>query len=256
LISIKEQIDALDPNKSINLVLGGGALKGAAHVPLLEYLEERKIKVNAISGTSAGALVGALYGSGKTPKEILDFFLETPIFKYAWLTPFSNGMFNSMKYQKYFEAHIRKTFKELDFPLHVCATNMSRSESVYFNEGQLYHKLLASCAVPGIFKPVLIDDEMYSDGAVMDNFPLLPFDNDDKLIIGSFLRAPVPVLTKALKSKRKVIVRSVVLQRQEIEREKLLLPDISIIHDLNHFSAFKQKDVMKIYQKSKDSYFS
>ena len=254
--TIKEQIDALDPEKGINLVLGGGALKGAAHVPLLEYLEERQIKVNAISGTSAGALVGALYASGISPQDILKFFLETPLFKYAWITPFSSGMFNSTKYQKFFEHKIKATFEELEIPLFVCATNMQKSESVYFSEGELYSKLLASCAVPGIFRPVEVDGDLYSDGAVMDNFPIHPFLNDNTPLVGSFLRAPIDIKRKDLNRASKVIKRSIILQRQEIEREKLLKPDISIVHNLNGFSAFKKKDAQRMYDYSKELFRS
>jgi len=251
-MTIKEQIDALDPDKGINLVLGGGALKGAAHVPLLEYLEKKKIKINAISGTSAGALVGALYASGNSPQEILKFFLETPLFKYAWLSPFSNGMFNSMKYEKFFETKIKPTFEELSIPLFVCATNMQKSKSVYFSEGELYHRLLASCAVPGIFRPVELDGDLYSDGAVLDNFPIKPFESESIPMVGSFLRAPISISRKDLSSTRKVIKRSIILQRQEIEREKLLKPDISIVHNLNSFSAFKKKDAQLMYEFSKE----
>lgn len=250
-MTIKEQIDALDPEKRVNLVLGGGALKGAAHIPLLEYLEKKNIKIHAISGTSAGALVGALYASGISPKEILKFFLETPLFKYAWLSPFSNGMFNSMKYEKFFESKIKPTFEELDIPLFVCATNMQKSKSVYFSEGDLYHKLLASCAVPGIFRPVELGGDLYSDGAVLDNFPIQPFVDDSTTMVGSFLRASISISRKDLSSTRKVIKRSIILQRQEIEREKLLRPDISIVHNLNSFSAFKKKDAQLMYELSK-----
>ena len=60
--------------KSIGLALSGGGSKGLAHAGAIKFLEEQKIKPSQISGTSAGAIVGALYSWGKTPEEILSFF--------------------------------------------------------------------------------------------------------------------------------------------------------------------------------------
>lgn len=251
MTKIVDQIRNLDTTNGINLVLGGGALKGVAHVPLLDFLEQEKIQIKAISGTSAGALIGALYASGRTPAEILDFFLEHPLFRYEWMTPFSNGMFNSMKYKSYFDGKMEQSFEALSIPLHVCATDMMKGRSVYFSEGELWHKILASCAVPGIFRPVEVDGVLYSDGAVMDNFPIHPFLNAELPMVGSFLRSPGSVTENQLSNKRKVLKRTIYLQRQALEHQKLEIPDVCIIHKLNDFSAFKKKDAIKMYELSK-----
>lgn len=248
----QKAIQSLDTTEGIHLVLGGGALKGVAHIPLLEFLEKEKIQIKAISGTSAGALIGALYASGRTPAEILNFFLEHPLFRYEWMTPFSNGMLNSMKYKSYFEGNMEATFEELSMPLYVCATDMIKGQSVYFSEGELWHKILASCAVPGIFRPVEVEGVMYSDGAVMDNFPVHPFKNKVLPIIGSFLRSPGAVTQKDLSNTRKVLKRSIYLQRQALEAPKLQFPDVCVVHQLNHYSAFKKKDAIKMYELSQN----
>ena len=92
---VKEKLSALQPGQSINLVLSGGAVKGIAHIPLLEYLQKREIKINAISGTSAGAVVATMFASGVEPQEILNFFIERPLFKYSWIKPGKGGVFNT-----------------------------------------------------------------------------------------------------------------------------------------------------------------
>ncbi|MEM1216182.1 MAG: patatin-like phospholipase family protein, partial [Bacteroidota bacterium] len=159
----------------INLVLGGGGMKGVAHVALLEYLEENQVPICSISGSSVGALVGAMYASGQRPADILYFFRDTPLFRYSWLNPIKGGLFDSDRYLDILKTYVFSDFADLEIPLYVVATNLHQGCPVYFREGDLYQTLLASCAVPGVFCPIEIAGELYSDGAIMDNFPLAPF---------------------------------------------------------------------------------
>ncbi len=138
----------------VNLVLSGGAERGVAHIALLEKLEELGIKIKAISGASAGSLVGVLYASGKTPKEILEFFKSTEIFQFSWISLAKPGIFNIEKYATLLEPHIKSTFEELQIPLTVATTNLNKGVTEYFDKGDLLKPILASCAVPGLFNPL------------------------------------------------------------------------------------------------------
>ena len=69
--------------KTFSLALSGGGVRGLAHAGLLKALEQYKFRLVAISGTSGGALVGALYASGIATEEIKDFFKQTPLFKFS-----------------------------------------------------------------------------------------------------------------------------------------------------------------------------
>ena len=72
----------MQQSKPIGLVLSGGGSKGIAHAGVLQFLNEQNIYPTQISGSSAGSIVAALYGCGKTPKEILDFFKS--IYFFHW----------------------------------------------------------------------------------------------------------------------------------------------------------------------------
>ena len=117
------------------------------------------------------------------------------------------------------------------------------------------HKLIASCAVPGLYSSVKIGDHLYADGGVMDNYPIEPFANDKLPILGSFVRLPVDIDSDDLSSTRKVLKRSVFIQRYAIEIPKFDQTYLSILHDLNDYSAFKQKDAMGIYNQVRSELF-
>ncbi len=252
---VRKKLDQLTPGQPINLVLSGGAIKGVAHLPLLEYLEERSIPIAAISGSSAGAVVGVMYASGMKPKDILNFFVEHPLFRYSWIRPGKGGIFNTLKYTSHFEGYIKPTFEELKIPVHICSTNLSKAKPVYFSEGEIMNKMVASCAVPGIYSSVEIDNDIYADGGVMDNYPIAPFEETTLPIVGSFVRLPKKLERKELSTTRKIVKRSVFLQRYALEIPKFEKTHLSILHDLNHFSAFKQKDTQPIYDFTKQRYF-
>ncbi|CAG5081546.1 patatin-like phospholipase family protein [Parvicella tangerina] len=253
---VKEKLNQLKSGDQVNLVLSGGAIKGVAHLPLIEYLEERKIKINAISGSSAGAVVGVMYASGMKPREILHFFTAYPLFRYSWIRPGKGGIFNTLKYTQHFQDYIKKTFEELTIPVHICATNLNEGKPVYFKTGELMQPLIASCAVPGIYSSVEIEDQLYADGGVMDNYPIAPFENEPEITIGSFVRIPSVLDRNGLKTTRKIVKRSVFLQRFALEVPKFEKTYVTLLNELNEFSAFKQKDAEAIYTITKKKYFS
>lgn len=251
-----EKIEALPKGQKVNVVLSGGGIKGVAHLPFLEYLLDRGLIINSIAGTSAGAVVGAMFASGKTTKEILQFFIDHPLFKYTWIKPGKGGVFNTYKYVSHFQDHVKNSFEELDIPLHICSTNLGTAKAEYFSTGEIMLKLIASCAVPGIYKAIRIGDQLYADGGVMDNYPIHPFIDDSLPIIGNFLRLPSQVESSTLTTTSKVLKRSVYLQRYAIELPKFSQTYLTIQQELNQFSAFKQSDALSIYNYSKDNYFN
>lgn len=235
----------------INLVLSGGGVKGVAHIALLELLEERGIPIRAISGSSAGALVGALYCSGKRPQEILTFFKSTPIFRYTWLNPTKAGIFDSEKYALVISDFVEKTFEELQIPLTIAATNIEKNEVSYFQGGDLILPLLASCAVPAVFSPVLIGGELYSDGGVMDNFPILPFTKETFPIIGSDVCQPRIKSPKELNSILKVTNHANMLLLYSANSYKYQQTYSTVVYPLGEFNIFDSSKIDQIYNKTK-----
>jgi len=225
-------------------------------VALLEYLEQHNIKINAISATSSGALVGALYSSGLTPFEVLDFFKVTPVFKYNWVNPLKYGLFDTEKYIKVLEKRIKHNFEELQIPLTVNATNIEKNASAYFNHGSILKPLLASCAFPAVFSPVTVDGELYTDGGVMDNFPIKPFLNQNTPIIGSYVNTPSLKTPRDLNSILKVTNHANTLLLEAANTYKFEHTHHTFKIPVGDYSVFDSKKIDEIYSVAKQYFES
>jgi NTE family protein len=167
------------------IVLSGGGTRGFAHLGVLHALDELGIKISAVSGSSAGALVGSLYSAGLKPKEIMRIFQKTGVLqnlKFSWSRL---GLFKFDKLEALLLQHIgHNDFSKLNIPFYACATNLDSSEYKIFSEGELIMPVLASCAIPGIFKPIKIDGITYVDGGVLNNLPIEPLSDQCSFIMG------------------------------------------------------------------------
>lgn len=161
--------------KKIGLVLSGGGARGIVHVGVLKALDELKIPIGVISGTSAGGFIGALYASGLSGEEILKIVLKTKLFEFSSLNISKRGLFSSEPIKKALQKHLRaKTFEALQIPLYVCVTDFAKGTPIYFHSGPLLQPLLASSAVPVVFNPIEINGKLMLDGGLTDNFPVAP----------------------------------------------------------------------------------
>lgn len=170
----------------IGLVLSGGAVRGVAHIGVIQALEEMGLTFSCIAGTSAGSIVGALYSYGYKPREILDIVKQTTIagsVRPAWT---GAGLLSMDRFKdlllKYMPAN---SFAALKIPLTICATELRLNEAHYITEGALVPAVLASCSVPAVFTPVAINGFLYVDGGVLDNLPVQPLKAHCDFIIGS-----------------------------------------------------------------------
>lgn len=178
----------------IGMVLSGGGVRGMAHIGFLYALEERGIRPDAISGASAGALVGALYAGGYTPGEMLSFFKTTPLFEFSFYSSQKPGLLDSEKYRVFFEKYFPlDDFSALKIPLYISTTDLGNAENVIFSEGELINPLLASASIPTLFTPLEINGALYSDGGILNNFPAEPLIGRYDIILGSYV-SPVPKL--------------------------------------------------------------
>ncbi len=151
----------LDNYKSIGLVLSGGGVRGMAHVGLLKAMEEFGVEAKSITGSSVGALVGALYANGNSIDDMLNFFKTTPLFNYQFLTIAKAGFIDTDKYVNLFKAYFpQDNFETLQKELHVVATNIQDGNEVFFNSGELIRPLLASAALPPVFSPVELNGQL------------------------------------------------------------------------------------------------
>jgi NTE family protein len=163
----------------IGLVLGGGAAKGFAHVGFYKVLYDNKIPIDAIAGTSMGAVVGAMIASGLTPERILESAVAFAK-KYDGKWHFKNvhlrkgGILNEENEIKTLCELIppELDFKDLKIPLAVTAVDIESGEEVILNEGNLHQTLLASSALPGIYPPIFLNNRLLIDGGVLNNVPV------------------------------------------------------------------------------------
>jgi len=174
--------------KKIGYVLSGGGARGFAHLGIIKLLEELGIKPNAISGTSAGAIVGAFYASGKGPEEILEIFKENHLFGWSKIAWQKDGFFSMVVVRKLLMEMIEKDdFDALKIKLFVAATDLIEGKSIIFSNGNLVDAVVASASVPVIFEPVLSCNKVLVDGGILNNFPVEPLTGMCDIIIGSYV---------------------------------------------------------------------
>lgn len=191
----------------VALVLGGGGARGAAHIGVLEVLEELRVPVDCVAGTSMGALVAGVFAAGMGPQEMKrrlaaadwkDLFIDNP--EYAEMshrnkvvsrryqpgsetgvTPagfqYQSGVVAGQKIKLFFNDLVRvnqgeRSIEDLSLPLSIIATDIATGERVVFRNGPLSMAMRASMSVPGLLSPVDYQGKKLVDGGLVDNVPL------------------------------------------------------------------------------------
>ena len=193
------------PDIKVGLVLSGGGAKGLAHIGTLKVIDSLGIRVDYISGTSMGAIIGALYATGYSgnqidsifkeinfddiindnlPRKAKTFYERENSEKYAVTLPFekfkiklptalSRGQ-NTLSLLSQLTLHVSDVndFSNLPIPFFCIATNIETGEAVILDKGSLAQSITASAAFPSLFQPVIINDQILIDGGVVNNYPI------------------------------------------------------------------------------------
>lgn len=160
---------------SIGLALGGGFARGIAHVGVLKVLEAENIPIDFVAGTSVGALIGAAYCSGVSPEELEQVAARVRFRDLARWTVSRYGFATNLRMIGFLNRVLKvKTFEELRIPLAVTATDFASGEGVVFRSGPLADPVRASCAYPGVFLPVTVNDRLLVDGMLAHSLPTQP----------------------------------------------------------------------------------
>ncbi|MET3113405.1 NTE family protein [Pedobacter sp. CG_S7] len=231
----------------VGIVLSGGGIRGIAHLGVLKAFINAGVTFSHISGTSAGAIAGAFYAAGIDPEEGLNIFIKSKLLRFMRPAMGSLGLIN-LEYT----THLLKEYfpedkiEKLKIPLTIAATNFTNGKLVYFNKGPLIKALQASSCIPGIFKPIMIDEHLYVDGGVLNNFPIEPLLTNCDFIIGSscnHLRAVEKVSTF-----KSLVVRSVRMSINKDMEQKAAFCNILIEpKGMGEFSTFDVKKAETIY---------
>lgn len=170
------------------IVLSGGGVRGFAHLGLLQVLDELQIEPDAISGVSAGAIVGALYAAGHSPNRILEIMKKNSYFGWSSFLMNKDGFFSMKALRKVLDTCIPvDSYESLNKQLFIIATDYATNEAITFSQGKLIETVIASASVPVIFEPVKIGDHILVDGGLLNNFPVEPLQNICDVLIGCYV---------------------------------------------------------------------
>lgn len=158
----------------IGLALGGGFSRCLAHIGVLQALEEQKIPIYAIAGLSSGAIIAAAYASGATVEEMMATGAGMSFSTYARWTLSRMGLASSEPMDPWLRKCLRQTrFEEMKLPVAVVATDVISGSPVVFKErGDIIAPVRATCAYPGLFRPVQIDGRWLVDGGISLSVPV------------------------------------------------------------------------------------
>lgn len=169
----------------LGLALSGGSIKGFAHLGVLKYLEEIDMRPNILAGTSAGALMGAFYADGFSPDEIFEIFSRQGFMNMTTFRPIGGGVFDTTKFVRFIKSKLRHSLLEdLPIPTRIVATDLDRGEQHIFTQGPLAEIITASCSIPVLFRPMIINNTTYVDGGLFRNFPASVIREDCEQLIG------------------------------------------------------------------------
>lgn len=249
--------------KKIALVLGGGGALGLAHIGVLRWFEEHHIPIDYITGTSMGAIVGGCYAAGHSGNDI-----QSTIQKTDWVEifrgnpPYANLHFRRKEDRHDFPNTIELglkhginapnsltpgqgltilldnllgmynadiKFENLPTPFRCIAADLTTGDAVLLQQGPLTDALRASAAIPGIFKPVKLNDRMLVDGGIADNLPVkTAHDMGGEIIIA--VPIPLPDLDNSEDlNLANILLRSISISVLQNERQSMKEADI-IIH--------------------------
>lgn len=270
--NLKSKVDS----KSIGIAFGAGGARGIAHLLMIEALDELGVKPSIISGSSIGAVVGALYAagfSGKEMREILnqlihpksdsvfDFLLKSDIVKmFTMFDPqfIRSGFIKGEKFQTYMKNHLKVSrFEDLKIPLLIVATDYWKKEAVVYEKGDLIQPIKASYSLPGLFTPVKIKNRILIDGGAVNPLPFdLIMDKCDITIaidVTAFKaqnESEIPPTFDSVFTTYQTMQNSIIK-----ERLKFLRPDIYIrpeIFDVRVFDFVKADLIFKQAESAKE----
>lgn len=274
------------PRPKVGVVLSGGGAKGFAHIGVLKVLEDAGVKIDYIGGTSMGAVVGGLYASGYSARQIDSIFYNTNFDEllsdyipresksfyekhndelYALTLPFdkltigipialSRGLYNYNLLNKLLHnvRYVRK-FDQLPIPFVCVATNIETGEEVMLREGYLPEAILASSAFPSLFSPVEINGKLLIDGGVTNNYPVEEIRRmGADIIIGVDVQDDLQTREKLSEATR-ILVQISNLEMIQSMKRKQLLTDIYIKPDIKNYSVISFDKGREIIAKGEEA---
>lgn len=227
---------------AVGLVLGSGAAFGYAHVGVLKVLEEEKIEIDMISASSMGAVIGCLWAAGLSAARLVEILKTLDnrttffrLFGFSDLSMVHRGFFKGEQVVRFLREHLDElTFRDLQTPVKVVATDLASGSPIFFDEGMLLYAIRASISIPGIFRPYFYQGRFLIDGGIAEPLPvqILSRYGIKKIIAVNVLQSPEHHLERlklmekraekadAILRKKNVITQAIYEKRKRSAQEK------------------------------------
>jgi NTE family protein len=242
-------INKILAKRKIGLALGGGAALGAAHIGVLKAIDELGIKISFISGNSIGAFVAALYAFGISWQEMEEIATKMHWFDISKLSLSKYSLLSNKKLGKIISDKIGDVeFDQAKIPLAIVAGNLNTGNKVVFDKGKVVDAVMASTAIPGVFKPMIINDEFLVDGGVVENVPV-------SLLKPLGAKYTIAVNLSAKRSFQKpenivdVLINSFYTLVLNLSKAVTEDADLVILPDVANFSLVDTKNAAKLIEK-------
>lgn len=261
--------DTAGSRPTVGIALGAGGANGLAHILMLEALDELSITPHRIAGSSIGAIIGALYASGMSGKqirELVEVFIISPkehlveelLNKDAlrWVDFIEielgkGGLLNSEGFISFlYDTLKHDTFEELDIPLKVTAGAMWTRSEVVLETGPLLTAIKASMALPGVFEPVVLDNRVLIDGGTVNPVPYDLLMEDCDIVIGIDVSGErtkpdtlIPGYFETLFNSAKVMQHAIVAEK--LRREQPAIYITPRIVDIRALEFYRAKQVFE-----------
>lgn len=174
-------------NKTVSLVLGSGGARGMAHIGVIQCLQDKGYRIQYISGSSIGALVGGIYAAGKLD-EYASWVSELDKADVLRLLDWSfarGGIFKGEKIIGVLKELVGdRNIEDMSIGFTAVATDLNSEREIWFNRGPLFDAIRASIAVPMVFEPIVSGERLLVDGGLINPVPIAPtLNNDSRLMI-------------------------------------------------------------------------
>ncbi|HHV78195.1 MAG TPA: patatin-like phospholipase family protein [Firmicutes bacterium] len=235
----------------VGLALSGGAVRGLAHIGVLEVLEQAGLVPWCVAGTSVGSVIGALFCGGMEPHEMIELARHASWPKITRPVIPREGFMDTSRLESFLR-HIAGDlqFEDLRFKLGVVVTDLLKGTRVLVTSGDVWSAVAASCAIPGVFTPVKDRGTILVDGGVVENIPVRAAVQmgADSVIVSDVTRIaqrshPANLL--------QVILQSLdIMQRQQAERA-IAMADLVIQPDMTDLSMWDFSKADELYERGK-----
>lgn len=238
----------------IGLGLGSGAMRGLAHIGVLQVMEENKIPIDVVSGCSIGSVVGGIYCCGVQPKRLEQLALHLDQRTLMDVTVPRSGLLRGRQIQSVLMTLTQnKDFSQLNIPFYVLATDIQQGEAVILQEGKLHEAIRASISIPGVFQPHLYMNRKLVDGGVVERVPLdVLHQNGADITIGVDVGYRGEPRTR-VENVFEIMMAAMEIMDWEMNRQKVYRADFMIAPDVRDINPATLDDAQRCIERGRDA---